>query len=148
MIKIFEEYTENFGKKMKSLDKIKELSVTIARLYQMIFNDLDYEISEPSGEHYFINFHDQHADSIFKCELSLSESMVKRNNFSVNIKLDWYMFVSESNKNRCKSFYKFLRPIVSPGGFHSVDIKDIDLLISQLNIDDYRLSTDVDKYNL
>jgi hypothetical protein len=74
--------------------------------------------------------------------------MVNRNNYSVNIQVDWNMFVSDDSLKKYDLFYKFLRGLISPGGFNSVKIEDIDLLISKLNIEDYELYINVDKFNL
>ena len=148
MIKIFEEYVEDFTKKIKSLEKIKDLSIKISNLYNDIFVDLDYIISLRNASTYFINFIDNSTESIFICELSLSESMVNRNNYSVNITLKWNRFVSIDNSEMCKPFYDFLTTIISPDGFNNVKIEDIDSLISKLDIEEYKLFTDVEKYNL
>jgi len=154
MIKLFEEYVEDFRKKMKSLDKIKNLSIEIGKFYTMVCNSKNYVINSPKVNmpnfrpSYFITFLDDSNETIFICELSLSESMINRNNYSVNIQMQWNIFVSDNNRIKCESFYKYLRPIISPGGFHSVKIEDIDTLISKLNIEDYQNYINIDKYNL
>jgi len=149
MLKIFEEYIEDSKKKIESLNKIHELSFKIIDLYKMVFSDLNYIFSSPKLNNYRIIFsRDKYTEYIFKCELSLSESMINRNNYSVNIQLDWNIFVDYNNKDKCKLFYNFLRPIISPGGFQNIPISDIDELMSKINIDDYNLLSDTITYNL
>jgi len=152
MIRIFEEYIDQFKVNIHNLSKIEILGKEIIILFKEIFEKSTYfanwclyraNLAHPHIYH--INFHKDDGPTVFSCSITLTPIF---NSFTV----ECYDYVNEF-----ETFMLFLSYVISEKYdnknfvylvMYSIEVDSIDNIISKLNIDNYKLFCDTRKYNL
>ena len=163
MIKIYEEFTDDFKRKMNAIEEIDKLYDKITSLFKKLtYIDITYLSNKGSNHDIVISFYIPSYDKkniICEMILSLSDNIIS-GDYDVKISINFKIVKIDNkylkNLDELDSFIHFLAFVFDPyykhsyfDEFHySVKIKDISKIISRINIYEYNIWRDISKYNL
>lgn len=162
MIKIYEEFTEEFKKKMYAFEKIGKLYDKIISLFNSLdIDNMSYTSHKTSNNDIISEFYilTNYKYIIGNVTLKLTTGMVSGNHgvtMHLEIRLARYSEKDIECVNKFESFLHFLVFVFDPGDNYSyfdeftdnVNIDDVDKIMSKINIENYKIWKDSAKYNL